>query len=127
MLGNESGIHRHSTPIKEEVMGRRTVFAALGIGLFLLVPLVLGIGRASSGPRVVNEEEISDSVPKDAIPAITNPQFSTAAEAQKEMNAEEQVLGIHLKGESRAYPIAILSAHEIVNDTVGGMPIAVTW
>jgi hypothetical protein len=107
--------------------GRRDIFAVLGIGLLLLVPLVLEIAPASSGPRVINEGEIIYNVPKDSIPAITNPLFSTAEEAQEEMNPEEQVLGIHLKGESRAYPVAILSAHEIVNDTVGGIPLAVTW
>ncbi len=108
-------------------MGRKTIFAVLGIGVLLAVFWALEGTPASSGPRVVNEAEITYNVPKDAIPAISSPQFSTAEQAQEEMNPEEQVLGIRLKGETKAYPIAILSAHEIVNDTVGGIPLAVTW
>ena len=108
-------------------MERRTILAAMGTALLLAVFFILGVTPASSGPRVVNEDEISYNVPKDAIPAITNPQFSTAAEAQEEMSPEEQVLGIQLNGESRAYPIAMLSVHEIVNDTIGSTPLAVTW
>jgi hypothetical protein len=37
------------------------------------------------------------------------------------------VLGVTIGAESRAYPIAFLSWHEIVNDIVGGVPIAATW
>ena len=38
-----------------------------------------------------------------------------------------RVIGVNINGESRAYPIPYLSAHEIVNDVVGGQPIAATW
>ena len=43
------------------------------------------------------------------------------------MRPNEQVLGLSLNGEDRAYPITTLSRHEIVNDVVGGVPVAVTW
>ena len=43
------------------------------------------------------------------------------------MEAGEQVLGLSVNGEHRAYPIPMLSRHEIVNDVVGGVPVAVTW
>jgi hypothetical protein len=39
----------------------------------------------------------------------------------------DQVLGVTIGSESRAYPIPFLSWHEIINDTVGGVPVAVTW
>jgi hypothetical protein len=37
------------------------------------------------------------------------------------------VLGVSINGESRAYSIPFLSGREVVNDVVGGVPIAVTW
>ena len=64
---------------------------------------------------------------KDGIPAILNPVFLTAQEAQANMRAGERVLGVSINGENKAYPLNLLSRHEIVNDTVGGQPVAVTW
>ena len=43
------------------------------------------------------------------------------------MTPSERVIGVSINGESRAYPLNLLSRHEIVNDTVGGKAIAVTW
>ena len=63
----------------------------------------------------------------DAIPAILNPDFLTADEAESEMEPDEQVLGLSINGDNRAYSIPMLSRHEIVNDVVGGVPVAVTW
>lgn len=71
--------------------------------------------------------EIVTLLPRDAIPAIDNPRFYSAAEADAEYAPDELVLGVSLNGESRAYSTALLSRHEIVNDTVGGRKIAVTW
>jgi hypothetical protein len=63
----------------------------------------------------------------DGIPAILDPKFVTAARAAKWMDADEQVLGLSINGDHRAYSINMLSRHEIVNDVVGGVPVAVTW
>ena len=63
----------------------------------------------------------------DSIPAILDPEFVTPSEAEDWMDANEQVLGLSINGEHRAYPIRMLSRHEIVNDVVGGVPVAVTW
>ncbi len=71
--------------------------------------------------------EIVTLLPKDAIPAIDNPKFYSATEADEEYAPTEMVLGVSLNGESRAYSTSLLSSHEIVNDTVGGRKIAVTW
>jgi len=71
--------------------------------------------------------DIVTLLPRDAIPAIDNPRFYSAAEADEEYDPDELVLGVSLGGESRAYSTALLSSHEIVNDTVGGRKIAVTW
>lgn len=71
--------------------------------------------------------DIVTLLPRDAIPAIDNPRFYAAAEADAEYAPDELVLGVSLNGESRAYSTSLLSRHEIVNDTVGGRKIAVTW
>ena len=63
----------------------------------------------------------------DAIPAILEPEFASAEEAAQWMAPGEQVIGISINGDHRAYSIPQLSLHEIVNDTVGGKPVAITW
>ena len=85
------------------------------------VQLPPGSGQESLDLRIITV------LGKDAIPAILDPQFITAAEAASEMEPSERVIGVSIDGEHRAYPLNLLSRHEIVNDTVGGKPVAVTW
>ena len=66
-------------------------------------------------------------LPRDAIPAIDNPKFISAEDADESYTDDELVLGVEFNGDARAYSIPTLSTHEIVNDTVGGVKIAVTW
>jgi hypothetical protein len=79
----------------------------------------------------INPDEIVTLLPPDAIPAIWDPAplWATVEEAEKngEVADEVHVIGVAIGDEARAYPIPFLSAHEIVNDTVGGRAIAVTW
>ena len=63
----------------------------------------------------------------DAIPAILDPEFVEVGVADTEMTPDELVLGLSINGESKAYSVPMLSSHEIVNDVVGGVPLAVTW
>ncbi len=70
---------------------------------------------------------ISGGPPKDGIPAIDAPQFVTVAEAEAWLEAVEPVVLLELNGEARAYPLQILIWHELVNDTVGGVPVGVTF
>ena len=63
----------------------------------------------------------------DAIPAILEPEIVSAEEANERIAPSEQIIGLSINGEHRAYSIPMLSRHEIVNDTVGGKPVAVTW
>jgi len=63
----------------------------------------------------------------DAIPAILEPDFVSVQVASAWMDPGEQVLGVSINGDHRAYSVPMLSRHEIVNDVVGGVPIAVTW
>lgn len=66
-------------------------------------------------------------VGKDAIPAILSPNIISAQEADDWFSPYEQVIGLSLNGDHRAYSVPQLSRHEIVNDVVGGKPVAVTW
>ncbi len=64
--------------------------------------------------------------PRDGIPAIDSPRFIPASSA-RELAPGDRVLGLRLGGEARAYPVAILNWHEVVNDVLGGVPVAVTY
>ncbi len=73
------------------------------------------------------ELEIVTLLPFDGIPAIDDPDFLNASQADEEYEPDELVIGVEFNGDARAYSIPHLSSHEIVNDTVGGVKIAVTW
>ena len=75
----------------------------------------------------VKDFRIVTVLPLDGIRAITDPDFVPAGEASRWMKSREQVIGLEINGEAKAYPINILSRHEIVNDVVGGGPVAITW
>ena len=74
-----------------------------------------------------SEYEIVTVLGYDAIQAIDNPRFYSAGEADAEYGPQELVLGVTINGESKAYSTSLLDRHEIVNDTLGGRKIAVTW
>lgn len=71
--------------------------------------------------------EIISILSRDAIPAIWAPEFLTAEEATDQMLDTELVIGLSIDGDHRAYSVPFLSRHEVVNDIVGGKPVAVTW
>ena len=66
-------------------------------------------------------------LPRDAIPAISDPKFVPASTAATWMQDAEQIIGLEVGDVVKAYPINMLSRHEIVNDVVGGVPLAVPW
>jgi hypothetical protein len=71
-------------------------------------------------------EVLSGGPPKDGIPAIDHPHFVPVAEAT-DLKPREPVISVMFGDDARAYPLRIMIWHEIVNDTVGGVPVAVTW
>ncbi len=123
----------------------KIILFAIGgfVVLVLFVPsfrqILSGLSRSSETLVVPSEDEKGEGVASgrqleivtllgfDAIPAILNPKLVTASEAEVDMDPDEQVLGLSINGEHRAYSIRLLSRHEIVNDIVGGVPVAVTW
>jgi hypothetical protein len=55
------------------------------------------------------------------------PEFLSGDEADAQMSPDEMIMGILVDGEARAYSLWHLDAHEIVNDSIAGIPIAATW
>ena len=101
---------------------------AAGVRRVMLCLLLLaggGLGHAAAErdfkPRVVIAR---------AFPAITNvPVVSAAAADEHVVRDKELILGVTINGESRAYPINMLTGprREIINDQLGGRAIAATW
>ena len=72
--------------------------------------------------------ELIDGGPgKDGIPSIDNPKFVSQDEASDWLGSREPVISLEIDGQARAYPIQILMWHEIVNDELAGVPVAVTF
>jgi thiol-disulfide isomerase/thioredoxin len=72
-------------------------------------------------------EVLSGGPPKDGIPSIDSPAYVSIAEADEWLSDAEAVVVLDLDGAARAYPAQILMWHEIVNDTLNGQPVAVTY
>lgn len=89
---------------------------------------------------VAYDEIISGGPPPNAIPPIgfpaqdqldmpelSGPTFESAAEAGEWLQDGSPVIALEIDGDARAYPLSILIWHEIVNDTVGGVPVTITF
>ena len=68
----------------------------------------------------------SGGPPKDGIPSIDEPKFAKSSDAEF-VSDDDLVIGIDINGEQKAYPLFIMVWHEIVNDNIGGIPVAVTY
>jgi len=107
-------------------------------------------GGKPSGPEskwyeftgsLIPPEEVQFGIGKDRIPSIDDPLFVSPddsrlleygtshyrKEEQAKTNDEIKVIGFVQGGEARAYPIGLLDRHEVVNDKIGGKPVAVGW
>jgi hypothetical protein len=98
--------------------------------------LVLAAASAAAEPRVLNGftlepaavpvEAIREGGPgRDGVPALDQPEHVAPDAAPWEPG--EPVIGVEAGGERRAYPLAVLEWHEVVNDTLGGVPILVSY
>jgi hypothetical protein len=70
---------------------------------------------------------LSGGPPKDGIPAIDNPLFISVSEGDEYLQDLEPVIFFQLGEDVRAYPLQVLTWHEIVNDVVDGRPVAITF
>jgi hypothetical protein len=73
----------------------------------------------------VNEIQ-SGGPPRDGIPALFDPKFVTAEKADF-MQDDEMILGVFFNGIARAFPIRIMSWHELVNLNFNDIPVLVSW
>ncbi len=81
---------------------------------------------AFPAPLIDLDDLVSGGPPPDGIPPIDQPRFEDVADV-KWLGATDPVLSLTVDGETRGYPVAILTWHEIVNDEVAGTPVAVTY
>lgn len=108
---------------------------AVLVAAALIVVTHHSVNRTPSGPVLqtgdsafdpIRADEIQTILPEDAIPALVSPRYISGATAS-DVRSDEEIIGLSINGDARAFPIATLSAHEIVNDVIGGRAIAVTW
>lgn len=86
-------------------------------------------GDATGGtpaPLVDESLIVSGGPPPDGIPPIDDPAFVAPKDALF-LEDREPVLAVEIDGDARAYPLQILTWHEIVNDEVGDVPVSVTY
>ena len=119
----------------------------LAILLFALQGLLVGVRPIGDGrdPATYGFDLSNLSVPREALSASGNPrdfwrsldnpktlegsEVAARNEGQRQKYAvsEDRVIGITINGESRAYPLSLMNVHEVVNDTLGGVPVCVTY
>jgi hypothetical protein len=73
------------------------------------------------------DEIFSGGVWRDGIPSIDETTFESTTDARSWLSDAEPVIVLEIDGDARAYPLQILTRHEIVNDVVGGVPVVVTF
>ncbi|WP_299619478.1 DUF3179 domain-containing protein [uncultured Tateyamaria sp.] len=76
--------------------------------------------------RIRLEEITWGGVVKDGIPSLDNPDLIAAADAEY-MRGDDLVFGVSINGDSRAYPLRIMGWHEMFNEVIGGVPLALAY
>ncbi|MCL1598835.1 MAG: DUF3179 domain-containing protein [Actinomycetia bacterium] len=106
-----------------------TAASAVGAGALPEGPSALDdrFDDAFPDPLIDPGDVLSGGPPPDGIPPIDDPKFISVQDADAWLNDVEPVLVVDVNGDVRVYPIQIMIWHEIVNDTVGGVPLAVTY
>ena len=102
-----------------------------------LVSLAIGLtGCAGVRDRIAalpqagagfDSAELVDVLAPNTIPAIDRPVFEDPSAAAARLQPADPVAVLEVAGDARAYPLAIMVWHEIVNDVVGGDPVVVTY
>jgi len=85
------------------------------------------VWKTDTAKHAVPLTEFRALLKRDGIPPIDHPSFIRGAEAAEAYFMHEPVISLEVEGSSKAYPLNILTYHEIVNDTVGGIPVTVTY
>jgi len=107
-------------------------FTISNLVLCLLATFFLACGDSDStdggsNEWLIPENQVFDGGPgQDGIPSVDNPQFSLATETTY-LNDNDLVVGVVTDTEVKAYPHPILDWHEIVNDRIGDLSLAITY
>jgi len=106
------------------------VARALAVGCVLLAAPASGAARELNGFSLadasIDAELVRAGAKRDGIRAIDAPSFASPS-ATRVVEGNTPVIGIEIDGDARAYPVQLLEYHQIVNDVVGGVPVAVTY
>ena len=79
-------------------------------------------------PRTIDAREVMwGGVRVDGIPPLESPAQLRPEQAADWINDSDEVIGIEINGDARAYPIRIIAWHEMVNDTIGGVPVSLAY
>ena len=119
----------------------RRAYMAPALSLFavaLLAAAAPAVGQVDRGPIraewttdfasfTVPPDSLVRFGPRDAIPALHDPAFVSIREAGRWLDSREPVVVVRVGEDVRAYPVQILLMHDVVNDVVGGTPVAVTF
>ena len=100
--------------------------AALAIGQTFMGGLTNGWETDFESTIIELDEVISGGVPRDGIPPIDIPVFDDL-QSVTDLSDRSPVISLTIDGDSRAYPLEVMTRHEIVNDVVGELPVAVTF
>jgi hypothetical protein len=86
-----------------------------------------GFLNPAAGRAISAQEVIWGGVPVDGIPPLNDPAFISADSAAEWILPSDLVIGVEINGDARAYPRRIIDWHEMVNDTVGGVPVSLAY
>lgn len=92
----------------------------------VLRAITLGWNTDWTRRTIEYDEVLSGGPPRDGIPSIDDPVFISQDKVDWLAEAEP-VIALEIDGDARAYPIQVITWHEIVNDEVGGQPVVVTF
>lgn len=83
--------------------------------------------RTNWDVRVVELEEIQFVARRDSIPSLDDPRFDAIAAGGTWLRDDHPVIQLEINGDARAFPLGIMSWHEVANTTIGGVAITVTY
>lgn len=115
------------------MLGRLAIVGLIigAIGLVWLVASTVGTRERTirvEGEGLQEQElKLVTLLPFDAIRSIDSPVMIDRDAADASYSHDELVLGVSINGDARAYSVPLLSSREVVNDVVGGEPVAITW
>ncbi len=104
-------------------------YTLTGIAIIGLMGVLLPLAQVTAIQPVmlIDGAPVITVLGKDAIPAIDRPEFMSVQEADPHFRDNEPVLGVRRGKVARAYSLWQLNHHEIVNDQVGDLSLAITW